>query len=148
MARRVCAFVLMIRAGVIVALLLRFGHTDVRAATVGGAVALGGLVLNLYSLAATRLRVRPYLRGLAIAVALIVAVGALATRRVLLHELLDEIPAADLSLRERFVFAGQNLAWIAGTLVYLAASIACLPPPAARIDVTRTARDAGQPDGD
>lgn len=132
MARRACAVLLIIVAGVIIALLLRYGHTDLRAAAIGGAVGLVGLALNLFNLTAARLRLRPYLRWLAIAVVLIVAVGALATRRVLLHELLDEVPAADVALRERLVFAGQNLAWIAGTLAYLAASIACLPPPAAR----------------
>lgn len=148
MVRRAGALLLMIVAGVIVALLLRFGHTDVRAAVIGGAVGLGGLALNLYSLAATRLRLRPYLRWVAIAVALIVAVGALATRRVLLHELLDEVPAADVALRERFILAGQNLAWIGGTLAYLAASIACLPPPGVRTGAEVNPPDAARSDGE
>jgi hypothetical protein len=88
---------------------------------------VGGLLLCNVAVLRRHLALRPTLRWLSLAVALIFAAGAAAIRYRVAMDALPLVPDADFQLRASLTDWVRSLPWLAGALVYVGLSIVVLP---------------------
>ncbi len=88
---------------------------------------IGELLVCCVAVLRRSLSVRPAVRWLALAVALIFAAGAAAIRQRIATEALASVPEADLELRTVLADWVGSLPWLAGALVCCGLAILALP---------------------
>ncbi len=132
MLRRVVSAILLPVGGVPLVWGLRVLEADPARGAVITCVAAIGLLLSLTGLARSRLWLPAWLRWLGGGVTVVVGLAVLLAWRHLTGRTLADVgDNAPLVLRRELGMIATNLLWLAGTLLYVLAAIAALPPRAA-----------------
>ena len=107
-----------------------------------GLLALAGLGLNLTGLLRRTLRLKAWLRVLAVVVGLVALGGVLGARCSTLHTL-DSVSRRSVQIRRHLARTACGSPWLAGALAYVILSVAVLPPQ----PVAGPPKDKGAPGG-
>ncbi len=126
--RRTLSALLLAPGGVLFGWALRNVSLDHRRVSIVAVLAIIGLSANLVGLSCTHIRLRLWLRILAIAVTLVVLVAAVALRQQCVTQTLPEVPKSDAALRGKVDLYVYILTWTAVALAYIVASLVTLPP--------------------